>query len=210
MPVTAKLIIHAEYKGSETSGNWGHAGRPGEVGGSGSDKVARLPTDIIVPDIYVDLTKPPKLPGELQNATGWVTLARQQLRAQLMHQAFPDAEFSLQQSNPLGVAAGKKAGIIGGLPRAIMPRMPSVQEVADDNVIKRMLIAYKANRTDYVIPYATYTSIKLAAKLTFSALFGAIKHLWLRNPIFTVATVDRSGKNTAIKLIDWLNEYGVK
>jgi hypothetical protein len=39
MGVTAVLRIKAKYaaatKGSETSGNWGHAGRPGQVGGSG-------------------------------------------------------------------------------------------------------------------------------------------------------------------------------
>jgi hypothetical protein len=34
MPVKAKLIIHTGYKGGPDSGNYGHSGRPGKVGGS--------------------------------------------------------------------------------------------------------------------------------------------------------------------------------
>lgn len=163
-------------KGSSESGDYGHAGRPGLVGGSAS--------------------KPPTLPPELRRGNVGQVMERQKLRAQIMENKY-GVKFSLVSSNPAGVAEGKRLGIPGiGLPRAIYDK--TVEPVSDTAKIDIILEA--ANKWKSASGYNTFTTLKFATGLTFQDVMGVVKYLQALDPYKVSFSVDRSGKPTVVKI----------
>jgi hypothetical protein len=174
----AKFVI----KGGPGSGNKGHAGIPGQVGGSAPSGSSDIP----------------KLPPELRRGTTGEVMARQRERSKIMEEHY-SVKFSDVSSNPLGVAEGKKLGAKGaGLPRAIYDG--SVVTNTDKAIHSKILDAYKSTPKPPAGGYVTYTQLKLESNVTFQELFGAIKYWKSANPYAVTFTVDRLGKNTAVKL----------
>jgi hypothetical protein len=72
--------------------------------------------------------------------------------------------------------------------------------VNDPDKVKTLMDAHKTVKGD--TGYATYTMLKHASGLTYSDMFGIIRAMQEEDPYSVFMSVDRLGKNVAVKFID--------
>ena len=141
---------------------------------------------------------PPKLPAEIGTGPMGKVQARRQERAAAMEAAYPGVKFSPAANNPESAKQGKKLGIPGiGVPRAIFDG--SVDAVSDETIVTAVRDAFKQHSGG--APYVSYTTLKYATGLPFKTVFGVVKHMREIDPQKTTMTVDRLGKNIAVRFL---------
>ena len=140
----------------------------------------------------------PKLPAEIGTGPMGKVQARRQERAAAMEAAYPGVKFSPAANNPESAKQGKKLGIPGiGVPRAIFDG--SVDAVSDETIVTAVRDAFKQHSGG--APYVSYTTLKYATGLPFKTVFGVVKHMREIDPQKTTMTVDRLGKNIAVRFL---------
>lgn len=188
--ITPKRTIKIAVKGSSTSGNRGHAGRKGKIGGSAPKSNSAEPSE-----------KDIKLPPNKTNGTQGEVSARARERVKIMEDTFPGIKFSDAVPNTLGLQEAKKRGEPGvSLPQAMYDRIAQhLPAVSDNDKVQAVVSEFKKWAVQ-PIPYVNTNALKFGTGLPYQEVFGVLNHLRSQDAHSVSVSVDRLGKPTHVRI----------
>lgn len=183
-----KLIV--SVKGSAKSGNRGHAGRKGKVGGSAPKSANAEPTERDI-----------KLPPNKFTGTQGEVSARARERVKIMEEHFPGIRFSDFTPNQLGLQEAKKRGEPGvSLPQAMYDRTAQqLTSVSENDKVQAVVQEFKKWAVQPV-PYVNTNALKFGTGLSYQEVFGVLNHLRSQDPHNISVSIDRLGNPTHVRI----------